>query len=121
MAHHPRRKRKYRIAMRARLHTISFMKNDFGAMEVKGKIAEIVGGPTRPKTKARMAALASVKWFLATEDGQAVGIRGVASKLVPLEEAQVFDGRDNEDAKRRFFEALLKVRLHVISIEKENA
>ena len=107
--------------MRARLHVMGSMKNDFGAVEVKEKIAEIVGGPTRPKTKARMAALASVKWLLATEDGQAVGIQGMAAKLVPLEEAQVFDGRDNEDVKQRFFEALLRVRLHVVSLEKEDA
>ena len=97
------------------------MKNDFGAVEVRERITAVVSGTTLPRTKARMAALASVKWLLASEEGQAMGIQGMTAKLVSLEEAQVFDGRDNEDAKQRFFEALLRVRLHVVPLEKEDA
>lgn len=95
------------------------MKNDFGTAEVKERIADVVRGPSKPRTRARMKALAGVKWFMATDDARAVGLRGVTAALVPLEEAEVYDGRDNEEMKRRYFEALLKVPLKVVPISED--
>ncbi len=95
------------------------MKNDFGAAEVQERIADVVRGPTKPRTQARMKALAGVKWFLATDDARAVGLRGLTAVLVPLEEATIYDGRDNEEMKRRFFETVLKVPLKVVPVSED--
>jgi len=95
------------------------MKNDFGTVEVQERIADVVRGPTRPRTAARMEALAGVQWFLATDDARAVGLRGLTAALVPLEEATIYDGRDNEEMKRRCFEAVLKVPLKVVPISED--
>ena len=101
------------------MHTIPFMKNDFGAVEVKERIADVLNGGTKPNTTARAKALSSVQWFLATDDARAVGLRGMTAALVPLDKAQIYDGRDNEDMKRRYFEALLKVPLRVIAVSED--
>jgi hypothetical protein len=95
------------------------MKNDFGTAEVQGRIEDVVNGPTKPRTQARMKALAGVKWFLATDDARAVGLRGLTAALVPLEEAEIYDGRDNEEMKRRYFEAVLKVPLKVVPVSED--
>jgi len=95
------------------------MKNDFGAEEVREQISGVVNGSTKPGTSARNKALAEVQWFLASDDGRAVGLRGLATALVPLEEAQIYDGRDNEEMKRRYFEAVLKVTLKVVPVSED--
>ena len=59
------------------------------------------------------------QWFLATDDARAVGLRGLSAVLVPLEEAEIYDGRDNEEMKRRYFEAVLKVPLKVVPISAD--
>jgi hypothetical protein len=95
------------------------MKKDFGTIEVRERISKVVGGPTKPGSRARSNALAGVKWFLATADGRAVGLKGAFAVLVPLDEAEIYDGRDNEEMKRRYFEAVLKVPLMVVPISED--
>ena len=97
------------------------MKNDFGAGIVRKQIYDIIHGTTLPNTPAREEALASVRWFLATSDGRTVGLCGKAAELVPHNKAQIFDGRDNEETKRHFFEALLGVELQVIPLKIDAA
>ena len=95
------------------------MKTDFGAAEVQERISDVVNGGTKPGTQARTKALAGVQWFLSTDDARAVGLRGLTAALVPLEEAEIYDGRDNEDMKRRYFEALLKVPLKIVPVSED--
>ena len=83
------------------------------------RIEDVVNGPAKPRTRARMKALAGVQWFLATDDARALGLRGLTAALVPLEEAEIYDGRDNEEMKRRYFEAVLKVPLNVVPISED--
>lgn len=74
---------------------------------------------TKPQTNARMQSLASVRWVLATDDCRfvAVDARAQASLVHEPSQAMIYDGRDNETLKARFFEALLKVPLTVVLIE----
>lgn len=95
------------------------MENDSGAKEIRDRIEDVVKGPTEPRTQARMKALAGVKWFLATDDARAVGLRGVTAVLVPLEEATIYDGRDNKEMKRLYFEAVLKLPLKVVPVSED--
>jgi hypothetical protein len=95
------------------------MKIDAGGQEVREHIEDVLRGDTRPGTQARAKALAGVQWFLATDDARAVGLRGLTAALVPLEEATLYDGRDNEEMKRRYFEAVLKVPLKVVPISED--
>ncbi len=95
------------------------MKADFGGQEVRDRIEHILHGETKPGTRARAKALAGVQWFLATEDGRAVGPRGTTYALVPVENAEIYDGRDNEEMKRRYFEAVLKVPLVVVPVTED--
>jgi hypothetical protein len=95
------------------------MKIDVGALEVREQIATVVNGPSKPGSRARTKALSGGQWFLATDDARAVGLRGLSAVLVPLEEAEIYDGRDNEEMKRRYFEAVLKVPLKVVPISAD--
>jgi hypothetical protein len=95
------------------------MKTDTGADEVRERISDVVSGDTKPGSRARAKALAGMQWFLATDDARAVGLRGLTAALVPLEEAEIYDGRDNEEMKRRYFEAVLKVPLKVVPISED--
>lgn len=81
-------------------------------------IAGAVGG-TEPFTTARNAALATVRWILATEDGRFVAVddRGFATLVSDPQRAAVYDGRDNEELKLEFFEALLGVSLTVVLLD----
>jgi hypothetical protein len=74
---------------------------------------------TPPKTAARMRALASVRWVLATEDGRFVTVdeRARASLTTDPTTATVYDGRDNEELKLRFMEALLGAPLSVMVLD----
>jgi hypothetical protein len=95
------------------------MKLDAGGNEVRERIEEVLHGGTKPRSRARAKALAGVQWFLATEDGRAVGHEGMTYGLVPLEEAEIYDGRDNEEMKRRYFEAVLKVPLMIVPVTED--
>ena len=95
------------------------MKNDSGVLEVRERISDVIKGPTSLGTRARTKALARIRWFLATDDARAVGLRGLTGTLVPLDEAEIFDGRDNEEMKLRYFEAVLKVALRVVPISED--
>ncbi len=65
---------------------------------------------TEPKTKARNKALASVRWVLASEKGFAA-LSGLQIIIVPdIAAAQVFDGRDNEEIKARYYTAATKTQ-----------
>lgn len=95
------------------------MKNDSGEQEIREQIEDVVKGPTKTGTSARAKALSDVRWCLATTDGRAVGLHGLTPVLVPVKEAEIYDGRDNEDMKRRYFEAVLKVKLRVVPISEK--
>ena len=74
---------------------------------------------TLPNTKERMFALAAVRWVLVTNNGRFVAVdRNAQARLVTaLSDATVYDGRDNEQLKARFFEALLGEPLNVVTID----
>lgn len=82
---------------------------------LRRSIARAVRG-TKPGTSPRMRALATVRWVLATGDGQFVAVsdRALATLVREPATAAVYDGRDNEALKASFFEALLKVPLTVV-------
>jgi len=85
---------------------------------VRRSIDRAVQG-TRQRTAARMRALASVRWVLATDDGRFVSMndRAVAELTDHAGKATVYDGRDNEQLKHRFMEALLRVPLTVVLLD----
>ncbi len=85
---------------------------------MNGFIARTVRG-TKPRTAQRMKALARVRWVLATEDGQFVTVDERARATLTREPAKatIYDGRDNETLKARFFEVLLKVPLTVVILD----
>lgn len=63
---------------------------------------------TKPFTKARNKALASVKWVLMCADGYASLSEQARCIIVPdLCDAMVFDGRDNEERKVATYSAAL--------------
>jgi hypothetical protein len=74
---------------------------------------------TKPQTNARMQSLANVRWVLATDDGRFVAVdeRAHAQLVSNPSQAVVYDGRDNEALKTRFFVALFKVPLSVVLLE----
>lgn len=67
---------------------------------------------TQPKTRARNTALAGVKWRLRAGLLYA-GLRGLTAHLVSESDALVFDGRDNETQKARYFSAVLGCKFEV--------
>jgi hypothetical protein len=75
---------------------------------------------TLPRTKARMQALASVRWILATDDGRFVAVddRGIVRLADHPADATVFDGRDNERHKLRFMETLFGLALIIVVLDR---
>ena len=75
---------------------------------------------TGPGTSQRMRALATVRWVLATSDGYFVTVndRARASLTRTAAEATVYDGRDNEELKADFMEALLRLPLMVVLLDE---
>lgn len=75
---------------------------------------------TNPRTRARMKALSKVRWVLATEDGWFVRVDSLMSVSLTRNAglATVYDGRDNEEMKCRFMEAMLHVKLTVVLIDQ---
>lgn len=75
---------------------------------VSEAVAQLCASHTEPK--ARWKAMKSVKWVLVSPTGQYAGLDGLRCALfLDLSRAQVFDGRDNEQAKAQFYSAALKV------------
>ncbi len=74
---------------------------------------------TAPRTNARMHALAKVRWVLATDDGRFVAVddHARASLVREPSRATIYDGRDNEEAKARFFSALLREPVSVVLLD----
>jgi len=70
---------------------------------------------TKPNTQERNDALSLVRWRLESSNGLCAGLdANMGCALVQPENAQVFDGRDNEALKKMFFEAALGVELAVV-------
>lgn len=60
---------------------------------------------TPPKTRERMNALAAIRWVLRDQNGNyaALDSKGSAVTVESVNEALVFDGRDNEEMKCGFY------------------
>lgn len=71
---------------------------------------------TKPRTKARNAALSAIKWVLRDQFGHFAALDDSASiKMVgDVREAVTFDGRDNEQAKVAFYNALTGLSFTVV-------
>ena len=95
------------------------MKTNFDGQETRERIEEILRGGTKHCTRDRSKALAGVQWFLATKDGRAVGPKDSTYGLVSIDKAEIYDGRDNEEMKRRYFEAVLKVPLMIVPVSED--
>ena len=75
---------------------------------ITDKITEAIDA-TEPKTKARNKALSAVRWVLICASGYAALSPDARCIIVPdIANAQVFDGRDNEEMKARFYSVMLK-------------
>jgi hypothetical protein len=75
-------------------------------------IAEAVN--TTEPGKARTDALKAIRWQFRGPNGEYVGLDGGTNcAFVPQSNAQVFDGRDNQEAKRRFWQAQMRVTLTI--------
>lgn len=87
--------------------------------QLAARIAEACA-TTPPRTKARNKALAAVKWRLESEEGLQSGLDTAHNcALFPAHSPQVatFDGRDNEELKRRFYSAILRTPLAIVRCE----
>lgn len=75
---------------------------------------------TKPFTNARNDALATVRWVLATDDGRFVAVNDTAQAGLARDPAKatIYDGRDNEELKTLFFEAILGVALTVVLLDQ---
>lgn len=60
---------------------------------------------TPPKTRERNEALAQIRWALRDPNGNYAGLDSHAQIIAvsDVKDAQVFDGRDNEQLKRDFY------------------
>ena len=67
-----------------------------------------------------MQALAAVRWVLATDDGRFVAVdeRAHTELVRDPGKAMVYDGRDNEEQKAGFFQALFKEPLTVVLLDQ---
>lgn len=82
--------------------------------EIKAAIDRAISG-TEPKTKARNKALASVRWILFCAAGYAaLTPYGKCFLTDCISAATVFDGRDNEELKARFWSAQLGTKLEIM-------
>lgn len=70
-------------------------------------------GSTQPFTRARQKALAQLKWVISDDDGHYL-IAGVDTQFTgDKSQASVYDGRDNQEMKLRFFRAVTGRALRV--------
>lgn len=73
-------------------------------MSVKQRIEEVCAA--EPDLKKRWKAMKGIKWVLfCPQLGLYAGLRGLDIVPVAKGKAQVFDGRDNEELKARFYRA----------------
>lgn len=73
-----------------------------GQTELKRRIAQAI--TSNPDKKKCWQAMKQIKWALRSPDGQYAGLRNLL--IVPvssLVEAQIFDGRDNDETKLSFY------------------
>lgn len=83
--------------------------------ELKTRIEAAIAGTRSGRQRAN--ALSRIKWVIARDDGRMVSdgwISGPIRWTSDAAQARVFDGRDNEDFKLRFHEALAKQPLRVV-------
>ena len=82
-----------------------------------GKIADACSA-TKPKSRQRMKALAKIKWRLESFEGLCAGLDDkFGCALVLPYHAQIFDGRDNEELKKKFYETVLGVELAIVLLD----
>jgi len=86
---------------------------------MRSTITRAVKG-TKPFTNARNHALATVRWVLATEDGRFVAVNDKAQAELVRDPAKatIYDGRDNEELKTQFMEAILGSALTVVLLDQ---
>lgn len=73
---------------------------------------------TEANTQARMKALAKLKWRLESIDGLCAGLDSkFGCALVLRDNAQIFDGRDNEELKKQFYETSLGIELALVLLD----
>ncbi len=101
------------LGKRVRRATVSAMET-----LMRSTITRAVKG-TKPFTNARNDALATVRWILATEDGRFVAVNDTAQAGLVRDHAKatIYDGRDNEELKAKFFAAVLGVPLTVVILD----
>lgn len=88
--------------------------NQFTTSPLKEKL-NIAVADTQPQTKARNKALASVRWVLFCAAGYAALTPDARCIFVEeISGAQVFDGRDNEELKARFWGVQLSTKLETM-------
>lgn len=74
---------------------------------------------TKPNTRSRSNELAKIKWRLESIDGLCAGLDNkLGCALVLPHNAQVFDGRDNEQLKKNFYETALGVELALVLVNQ---
>lgn len=69
-----------------------------------------------PDNRGLMKALKAIQWRLRSADGRYVceaATITASPTLGPVEKAMVFDGRDSEEIKLRWYQNALKVELHI--------
>lgn len=78
---------------------------------IQNRIATAIA-TTKPGAE-RTKAMKAIRWVLQTEDGQLATLLkgGICFVTKVVEEAQVFDGRDNEELKARFWSIQLGVKV----------
>ena len=85
---------------------------------LQGRIATVCE-QTVPQSRARTKALATIKWRLESHEGLCAGIDDkLGCALVLPQYAQVFDGRDNEHQKKRFYENALGIDLDIVILDQ---
>lgn len=81
------------------------------------ELREMITGTVRayPDNKGLMKALKAIQWRLRSADGRYVQLEPglFTSTLGPVETALVFDGRNNEEIKLRWYEMMLKQPLSI--------
>lgn len=89
------------------------MQNDLFA--VSKAIAQVITNTSIGKERTK--ALKSVRWVLATAVDEFACLKGLDCALTDrIESAQIFDGRDNEALKARFWESQLGKKLVAVLI-----
>jgi hypothetical protein len=73
---------------------------------------------TEPQTRSRSKELAKLRWRLESIDGLCAGLdNNLGCALVSPQNAQVFDGRDNERLKKSFYESALGIELALVLLD----